>query len=80
MALRLYKDSGPELYLTREQDVDHEAYLLLLAGRAGVELPDVIVAGTAGPDAALIVGRSPTGGVLADLSPDEVTDVLLTDL
>ena len=76
----VYKDSGPELYLTREQDVEHEAYLLLLAERAEVQVPDVIVAGTAGPDAALIVGRSPTGGVLADLSPDEATDDLLTDL
>ena len=76
----VYKDSGPELYLTREQDVEHEAYLLLLAERATVQVPDVIVAGTAGPGAALIVGRSSNGRVLADLSPDEATDDLLTDL
>ena len=30
----VYKDSGPQLYLTRAQDVEHEAYTLLLA-RAG---------------------------------------------
>ena len=76
----VYKDSGPQLYLTREQDVEHEAYILLLAERAGVQVPDVIVAGTAGPGAALIVGRSSNGRVLADLSPEEATDDLLTDL
>ena len=65
----VYKDSGPELYLTREQDVEHEAYILLLAERAGVQVPDVIVAGTAGPGAALIVGRTSNGRVLADLIP-----------
>ena len=76
----VYKDSGPQLYLTREQDVEHEAYVLLLAERGGVQVPDVIVAGTAGPGAALIVGRTSNGRVLADLSPDEATDDLLTDL
>ena len=76
----VYKDSGPQLYLTREQDVEHEAYVLLLAERAGVLVPDVIVAGTAGPGAALMVGRASNGRVLADLSPDDVTDDLLTDL
>ena len=76
----VYKDSGPQLYLTREQDVEHEAYILLLAERAAVQVPDVIVAGTAGPGAALIVGHSSTGRVLADLNADEATDDLLTDL
>ena len=61
----VYKDSGPELYLTREQDVEHEAYILLLAERATVQVPDVIVAGTAGPglrsswDARRTAGSSP---------------------
>ena len=34
----VYKDSGPQLYLSREQDVEHEAYTLLLAQRAGVQV------------------------------------------
>ena len=31
----LYQDSGPTLILDRQQQVEHEAYLLLIAGRAG---------------------------------------------
>ena len=31
----LYRDSGPSLTLTRLQQVEHEAYLTLRAGRAG---------------------------------------------
>ena len=31
----VYKDSGPQLYLTLVQDVEHEAYVLLLAERGG---------------------------------------------
>lgn len=76
----VYKDSGPELYLTRQQDVEHEAYTLLLAQRAGVPVPAVVVAGTAGPGAALIVERVPEGRVLADLTADDVSDDLLVDL
>ncbi len=76
----VYKDSGPQLYLTRQQDVEHEAYTLLLAQRAGVQVPPVVVAGTAGPGAALIVERSSEGHVLADLTADELGDDLLVDL
>ena len=34
----LYRDSGPTLTLTRRQQVEHEAYLTLLADRAGVRV------------------------------------------
>ena len=52
----LYRDSGPTLILDRLQQVEHEAYLTLMAGRAGVLVPDVIAAGRFGPsrDAALV--------------------------
>ncbi len=59
----LYKDGGPRLYLTRLEDVEHEAYTLLLAARGGVHVPDVVVTGTAGPGAALLVDRRPVGTV-----------------
>jgi undecaprenyl-diphosphatase len=76
----VYKDSGPQLYLTRAQDVDHQAYTMLLAERAGVRVPEVVVTGTAGPGAALIVTRAVDGPVLADLGADDVSDDLLVDL
>ena len=58
----LYRDSGPTLILDRLQQVEHEAYLTLMAGRAGVPVPDVLAAGRFGPsrDAALVT-RLPDG-------------------
>ncbi len=35
-----YRDSGPTLALTRRQQVEHEAYLTLMADRAGARVPD----------------------------------------
>ena len=64
----LYRDSGPSLTITRLQQVEHEAYLTLRAGQAGVAVPEIVEAGTAGPsrDALLVYrlagrdGRCPT--------------------
>src|SRR5436305_8922257 len=50
----LYKDAGPTLTLTRLQQVQREAYAMLLAGKNGVREPEVLVAATAGPGAALL--------------------------
>ena len=71
------KDSGPTLFLTRSQEVQHEAFVDLLASRDGVSVPEVVAAATAGPDAALLVERRPRGRTLADLSDDETTDEVL---
>ena len=55
-----YRDSGPTLALTRRQQVEHEAYLTLMAARAGARVPAVLVAGPAGPaHDALLVTRPP---------------------
>jgi undecaprenyl-diphosphatase len=78
--LVLYKDGGPTLHLTRLEDVDHEAYALLLAERAGVHTPDLVVAGKAGPGVALIVSRPPAGLRLADVDPAVVTDDVLDEV
>jgi hypothetical protein len=45
----LYRDSGPTLILDRMQQVEHEAYLTLMAGRAGVLVPEVLAAGRSDP-------------------------------
>ena len=75
----LYRDSGPTLTFTRRQQVEHEAYLTLMAARAGVRVSRVLAAGPAGPAKdALLVTRPPAGRLLSTLAPyvppPEVTD------
>jgi glycosyltransferase 2 family protein len=77
----LYRDSGPGLMLTRLQQVEHEAYLTLRAGQAGVTVPEIAEAGTAGPaHDALLVGRLPPGTALSDADAAEISDAMLDDL
>jgi uncharacterized membrane protein YbhN (UPF0104 family) len=60
-----YRDSGPTLTLTRRQQVEHEAYLTLMAGRSGARVSEVLAAGPAGPARdALLVTRPPRGSPL----------------
>jgi len=73
----VYRDSGPTLFHSRLQEVEHEAYLLLRATREGVDVPDLVEVGQAGPDAAVLVTRAVQGAPLADLPVDAVTDELL---
>ena len=76
----LYKDGGSRVHLTRLDDVEHQAYMVLLAAQAGAQVADVVVAGAAGPGAALIVERPFEGPRLADVDPATVTDDLLDAL
>ncbi len=75
-----YKDGGPSIHLSRLEDVEAQAYALLLAERAGVSVPPVLVAGTAGPGAALIASRPVEGTPLIDADPANVTDAVLANL
>jgi glycosyltransferase 2 family protein len=76
-----YRDSGPELMLTRLQQVEHEAYVTLRAGAAGAAVPEVVEAGTAGPSGdALVVCRLPPGAALADADPAQISDGLLDEV
>jgi len=73
-----YKDSGPTIALTRGQQLEHRAYLLLLAARAGVEVSDVVIAGVAGSrELAVLVLRDPDGPALTDVPLTEITDAVL---
>ena len=77
----LYRDSGPSLTISRLQQVEHEAYLTMRAAQAGVAVPEIIEAGTAGPSKdALLVGRLPAGTALADAGAADISDVTLDDL
>jgi uncharacterized protein (TIRG00374 family) len=71
----IYRDSGPTLVLNRLQQVEHEAYLTLLAAHAGVLVPEIVAAGRCGPahDAALVT-RLPEGPRLADVEAERVSD------
>ncbi len=65
-----YRDSGPTLALTRRQQVEHEAYLILMAERAGARGPAVLAAGPAGPaHDALLVTQPPGGRLLSSFPP-----------
>ena len=76
----VYKDSGPRLSWTRLADVEREAYVTLLARDGGVRTPKPLVAGRAGPSAALLVERPISGVSLRDLPPALATDGLLEEL
>src|SRR5690349_5619220 len=77
----LYRDSGPTLILDRLQQVEHEAYLTLMAERAGVLVPDVLGAGRFGPsrDAALVT-RLPDGPVLSRADGACLADATLDEI
>ncbi|HEV2451322.1 MAG TPA: hypothetical protein VGS62_05305, partial [Streptosporangiaceae bacterium] len=77
----LYRDSGPSLTLTRLQQVEHEAFVTFRAGQAGVAVPEIIEAGTAGPAKdALLVYRLPPGTALSDADGTDISDVTLEDV
>jgi uncharacterized protein (TIRG00374 family) len=76
----IYRDSGPTLMIHRLQQVEHEAYLTLLAARLGVLVPEVVAAGRGGPsNDAVLVTRPPPGPRLADVPGDQVSDETLDE-
>ena len=77
----LYRDSGPTLTLTRLQQVQREAFFTLRAGQAGVAVPELVEAGTAGSSKdAVLVYRLPSTISLAGAGPDDVGDDALDDI
>ena len=75
-----YKDSGPEVSITRLGQLERRAYLLLLAAQAGIPAEHVVAAGTAGEDEdAVLVLREPTGVRLPALTAGDLTDDVLVD-
>ena len=67
-----YKDSGPEVSITRLGQLERRAYLLLLAAQAGIPAEHVVAAGTAGEDEdAVLVLREPSGVRLPALAADD---------
>ncbi len=62
---------------TRLARVEHAALMSVLAERAGVRVPAVVVAGRSADGDCLLVTRGPTGTSLADLAPEDAHDALL---
>jgi uncharacterized protein (TIRG00374 family) len=73
----IQKEFQPTLFVTRVNEVEHEAYVTLMAQRAGAGVPDVVAAGTAGPDAAMVVEEYPSGRPLHLLEAAEVTPAVI---
>jgi uncharacterized membrane protein YbhN (UPF0104 family)/tRNA A-37 threonylcarbamoyl transferase component Bud32 len=71
-----YRGDTPHLALGRRQQVEHEAFLTLLAERAGVSVLPVVAAGMASEQDALLVTEA-TGRPLRALGPGETDDELL---
>jgi glycosyltransferase 2 family protein len=78
--LAWYRSAGRTARLSRVELVEHEAFVTLLAERAGVAVPNVVTAGSAGQGDALLVVRS-RGTPLPEANPseDEVSAASLWD-
>jgi glycosyltransferase 2 family protein len=77
----LYRDSGPSLTFTRLQQVEHEGFLTVLAGQAGVSVPKILEAGTAGPSKdALLAYWWPAGTALSEADAGAVSDARLDEV
>ena len=71
-----YRGDTPHLSLGRRQQVEHEAFVTLLAERAGVGVLPVVAAGMASERDALLVTET-SGRPLRTLDPDELNQGLL---
>jgi hypothetical protein len=74
-----YRDESAAFTLSRRQQVEHEAFVTLLAERAGVSVFPVIAAGVAGERDGVLVLEA-EGRPLGTLAAADVTDGLLHDL
>ena len=76
-----YRHSGAALMLTRIEQVEHESSITRLARRAGVRVPEVLIASTLRPSRdAVVITSAPAGQPLAELGSADVTAALLDDL
>ena len=76
----LYRDAGPSIAVTRSAQLEHRAYMLLMAAKEGVPVSEVVIATSGGrEDTALLVLVDPDGRPLAELEPEQITDVTLDD-
>ena len=65
---------------TPRHEVEHEAYVTLLAERAGVGTVPVLLAGEIEHGPPFLIRRTVEGRLLSEMAPDEVDDALLARL
>jgi uncharacterized membrane protein YbhN (UPF0104 family)/membrane-associated phospholipid phosphatase len=75
LAFREVEDEAP--FATPKQQVEHEAYVGLLAEKAGVRTPAIVLATQLGDGTALLGEQRVAGRGLESLAVDEVDDELL---
>ena len=73
----MYREPGMSVLGTRAQQVEHIAYALMVAERAGVPAPRLVKTGVAGADSAMLLTTIPDGVPLDTLDPEQVTDAVL---
>ncbi|MBV8160919.1 MAG: flippase-like domain-containing protein, partial [Acidimicrobiia bacterium] len=76
----MYREPGIPVFGNRVQEVEHIAFGMMLAGHAGVPVPEVIKTGAAGSASAILATSAPVGRPLAELSADEVSDTMLASI
>lgn len=75
-----YRDRATEVTLTRQQQIEHRAFLLLVAANGAVAVPELVAVGTAGRQTdAVLVLREPDGPTLGSLDADALSDASLDD-
>jgi glycosyltransferase 2 family protein len=72
--------SDPGRFGSPSEQMEREAYMLLLAGAVGVRVPQVLLARPTGSGAGLLVMQYIPGKSLAELASDQLDDQLLAEL
>lgn len=72
-----YRDPPRSVAVGRLEQVEHEALATVLAGQAGVRVPDVVTAALGPSGDALVVTRRPVVDPLENAPAEEVTDAVL---
>jgi glycosyltransferase 2 family protein len=78
--LLFYRDPPHSAPVGRVEQVEHEALATLMAARAGVRTPGVVIAALGPEGDALVVTRQPDVEPLERSNPDQVSDEVLLDL
>ena len=72
--------SDPGRFGSPSEQVEREAYMILLAGAVGVRVPRVLLARPTGNGAGLLVMEYIPGAALAELASEQLDDQLLAEL
>ena len=72
-----YRDAAWSLGVSRQELAEHEALLLLLANRSGIDVPHVVAVGSTSTGDVMLITRNEGRRTLDDLEAAEIDDALL---